>query len=274
MLTPEQLELRKDGIGASDVAAIVGLSPWRTAMDVWLEHPQIAIKPPFTGNEATEGGNILEPVIAAEYTRRGLGKILIEKPDTYQHDDFPWAMATPDRICLDAPDCEPHILECKAVGVRRLRHWDDKKEDGIPEYVYIQIQWQMFVCGYNRADMGAMLAGPYFRFWLGINYNSAICDKLFTRVERFWHDNILANEPPELTGEYIKAKHPTGNGMMLPATEHTTKLHEEIRGVKEAGALLKVDLDAKTNELKAIVGDADGITGICSYDKLRRLRIK
>jgi putative phage-type endonuclease len=274
MLTPEQLELRKDGIGASDVAAIVGLHPYRTAMDVWLEHPRIGVKPPFTGNEATEGGNILEPVIAAEYVRRGLGKILIEKPDTYQHEDYPWALATPDRICLDAPDAEPHVLECKAVGSYSLRDWDDKKEDGIPEYVYVQIQWQMFVTGYERADVGAMLAGPYFRFWLGIQRNDSVIDKLFRRCERFWTANILANTPPEITGEYIKAKHPTGNGMMLPATEYTTKLHEEIKGIKEATALLKQDLDAKTNELKAIVGDADGITGICSYDKLRRLRIK
>lgn len=60
-LTAEQRTARRQYIGSSEAAAILGLDPYRSASDIWLEKTgQLA---EWDGNEATERGRLLEPVL-------------------------------------------------------------------------------------------------------------------------------------------------------------------------------------------------------------------
>ncbi len=69
MLTPEQKEARKAGIGGSDVAAILGLSPWKSAHMLYLEK-RGEWEEPEKDSEVIHFGNVLEDVVANEYARR------------------------------------------------------------------------------------------------------------------------------------------------------------------------------------------------------------
>lgn len=66
--SPEWLEYRKSGIGASEVGAVLGVCPWKSPVDVWLEKTGRA--PAFSGNNATYWGNLLEDLVAKEYAKQ------------------------------------------------------------------------------------------------------------------------------------------------------------------------------------------------------------
>src|SRR5258706_11782640 len=77
MITPQQLEQRRKFLGASEIAAALNLDPYRSSYDLWLEKTNRAEG--FEGNEHTERGNLLEPVLLT-WASAKVGEL--EYPDT------------------------------------------------------------------------------------------------------------------------------------------------------------------------------------------------
>ncbi len=133
------LEVRKRGIGGSDAAAAVGLNPYKSALELWLEKtgrdehlPKID---PHDEESPTYWGNILEPIEAAHYTKR-TGRRVRKLNAVLQHPDpaLPWMLANIDREVTGSPEVQ--ILECKTAGINGAKLW----RDGVPEYVQLQVQ--------------------------------------------------------------------------------------------------------------------------------------
>ena len=98
--TPGWYETRRHGIGSSDVAAILGRNPHRSAQDVYLD--KLGVPEPGSGNlEAIYFGQLLEPVVADEFARRaseyGREIRVLEVEGTLAHVDRPWQRANLDR---------------------------------------------------------------------------------------------------------------------------------------------------------------------------------
>lgn len=92
-LTVEQLAFRKSRISASDVAVILGLNPWKTPADLWLEKTQDI--EPMIETEAIEIGNMAEsPLI--DWCAASLGVQPDRELGTVPHPDHDWLCATPD----------------------------------------------------------------------------------------------------------------------------------------------------------------------------------
>jgi putative phage-type endonuclease len=258
MLTAEQKELRKHGIGSSEVAAVCGLNPFQTPTDVWMVKTER--KPEFEGNEATEIGSALESWIAEKYYQKA-SKQIVQNDITRQHDQHKYCMATPDYFCSYGE----MILEIKNVGPNAIRYWDDSKADGIPVYVIAQIQWQMFVCDIPKAVACALLGGVKIRWW-EFDFDEDMAGKMFKIAERFWFDNVLADKPPDETNpEYVKLLHPKDNGQMLDATETTISLAKDRVIADTNWKAAKIERDKIDNQLKAVIGPASGIEGVCTY---------
>ena len=66
----EWREARKNGIGGSDVGAIMGLNPWKSPVEVWLEKTGHSEPPDLSGKESVEWGNRLEAVVAEKFADR------------------------------------------------------------------------------------------------------------------------------------------------------------------------------------------------------------
>ncbi len=274
MLTPEQIELRKHGIGSSEIAAICGLSQWRTPTDVWLVKTER--KDDFEGNEATEIGSRLEFWIAVQYWQRtgeeqfdwGSDR---ESLATFAHSEYEWAIATPDYALISNK-----LLEIKNVGPNACRYWDDSTADGIPLYVWAQVQWQMFVCGIKKAVVCALLGGVKIRWW-EFDYDRDMAQKMFKIAERFWHENVLADVAPDETDpDYVKLLHPKDNGKILEATDTIIGLAKDRVIADTNWKAAKAERDKIDNQLKAIIGPASSIEGVCTYkaDKNGRRNIK
>src|SRR6476620_3868255 len=111
----QEYRRKQQGIGGSDVAVILGLSPYKSAFSLWLEKTgQVKAKP--VQNEYVEWGNLLEPVIRDKF-RRETGFEVYENPYVLQHDEHEFMVANIDGEVVDpAYNGERGILEIKTIG--------------------------------------------------------------------------------------------------------------------------------------------------------------
>lgn len=194
-LTPEQLEVRRSGVCASDVAAIVGLSPYATVHDVFVE--KLALAPPDEPTIAMRLGNVVEPFLAQLYSERE-GVELAGPFGTLQHPDLPWVLATPDRAHATPVPAERFacLVELKLVGWRVADTWDaDEHEEGIPDFVRCQVAWQMAACDSERADVCALIGTEAVRVYT-VRRHRGLEDRLLALCGEFWHEHVSQRRPP------------------------------------------------------------------------------
>lgn len=124
----EWLGYRRKGIGGSDVAALLGISPWRTARDLYFDKLNIAAVEDNEGNwVALEMGHLLEPLVAKIFERKtGYKAYQIKK--MFQHAEYPWMLADVDYF-VELPDGTTAILEIKTTNYNARDNWwlDGKK---------------------------------------------------------------------------------------------------------------------------------------------------
>jgi putative phage-type endonuclease len=156
----EWLDIRKKGIGSSDAAAAVGLNPYKSQLELWMEKTgQDGELPKPDPNDETSPlywGTLLEPIVAAHYTRR-TGRRVRRINAVLQHPSEPWMLANIDREVVG--DDEVQILECKTAGLNGARLW----AEGVPEYVQLQVMHQLAVTGKKAADVAVLVGGQELR---------------------------------------------------------------------------------------------------------------
>lgn len=150
------LEVRKNGIGGSDAAAAVGLSPYMSPLELWLiktgRDANLPRPDPHDTTEPIYWGTLLEPIVAASYTKQTGNKVRRVNA-VLQHPTIPFMLANVDREVVGSRDVQ--ILECKTAGEFGARLW----RDGVPEYVQLQVQHQLAVTGKQAADVAVLLCG-------------------------------------------------------------------------------------------------------------------
>lgn len=258
MLTPDQIERRRCGIGSSDIPAIVGVSPHAGPIDVYLDKIGLAEE---RSTEATGLGDRAEAFVAELY-REQTGACLYAGPGTKAHPAHPWALATPDRLRAGA------LIEIKLVGARMVHLW----EDGVPAHVLAQVQWQLEVCDVERADVAALLGGTEFRVY-PVERDRARAADLLEAGRRFWHEHIIARVPPPHTGadarRLAQLAHPRNSGEMRPRTFEAEHLREAILALRCQEQALADQRKRLEAEAMAMIGDADGIDGCFTWRRAR-----
>jgi putative phage-type endonuclease len=191
------LAVRKQGIGSSDAAAAVGLNPYKSQLELWLEKtgrdgllPKID---PLDEVSPAYWGNILEHIVAAHYTKRSGNRVrrinaVLQHPDPKLH----WMLANIDREVIGAPDVQ--ILECKTAGINGSRLW----KEGVPEYVQLQVQHQLAVTGKAAADVAVLLGGQHLEIHR-IHRDEALIARLIQLEAAFWR-YVETDTPPPADG--------------------------------------------------------------------------
>ncbi len=168
----EWLAVRKQGIGSSDAASAVGLNPYKSQLELWLEKTdQDAELPKPDPNDETSPmywGTLLEPIVAAHYTKR-TGHKVRRVNAVLQHPHHPWMLANIDREVIGASDVQ--ILECKTAGMNGAKLW----RDGVPEYVQLQVQHQLGVTGKRAADVAVLICGNELKAQTGLSRQAEPC---------------------------------------------------------------------------------------------------
>lgn len=145
----EWLAERRKRLGATDVSAILGINPYKTAYEVWLD--KLDRLEGWEGNAATDLGNMLEPAILDEAERRW-GQL---ERQMVVHDINSPIAATLDGWLVD----QEQVVEVKTAGLTNefaeLGHWGEEYSDEIPQWYLIQMQVQL-MC--TESELGRMLA--------------------------------------------------------------------------------------------------------------------
>lgn len=186
------LTVRKGGIGSSDAAAAVGLNPYKSQLELWMEKTGRDDSLPKTDpNDETSPmywGTLLESIVAAHYTKRTGNKVRRINA-VLQHPKEPWMLANLDREVISAPDVQ--ILECKTAGINGARLW----KEGVPEYVQLQVMHQLAVTGKQAADVAVLLGGQELQVHR-IERDEAMISRLIELERQFWRYVELDQAPP------------------------------------------------------------------------------
>lgn len=189
------LEVRKTGIGGSDAAAAVGLNPYKSQLELWLEKTgrdaDLSQPDPNDTAEPVYWGTLLEPIVAAAYTKQ-TGSRVRKVNAVLQHPDIPFMLANLDREVIGAPGVQ--ILECKTAGEFGARSWSE----GVPEYVQLQVQHQLAVTGKLAADVAVLICGQKLEVHR-IHRNDELIARLIPLEARFW-EYVSGDTPPPADG--------------------------------------------------------------------------
>jgi putative phage-type endonuclease len=213
------LAVRKTGIGSSDAAAAVGLNPYKSQLELWLEKTgQDHALPKPDPNEETSPmywGTLLEPIVAAHYTKRTGNKVRRINA-VLQHAKHPWMLANIDREVIGTGDVQ--ILECKTAGMNGARAW----RDGVPEYVQLQVQHQLAVTGKQAADIAVLICGNELKVYR-LERDEAVITRLIELESQFWNlvetRQAPAADGSDSAGRALQAIWPRDSGATLDFTE-------------------------------------------------------
>lgn len=199
---PQETVDRSTGIGASEVAAVVGENPYKTVLKVYLAHttPQAKTEP----NESQSIGLDCEPMLLAWAGRRLRHPVLPNKR-TFRHPKLDFAIATPDGFEVDDDTwARQALVEAKTAKIQSpysaaeehaLDFWGEEWTDEIPRCYIIQAEWQMLVMELPRCYLPAMVGGLGRRIYQ-VERNEALIKVLIEKVGAFW-ECVLAKKPPE-----------------------------------------------------------------------------
>jgi putative phage-type endonuclease len=259
MLKDEQQAVRSKGIGASEVAAVVGLSPWQGPHDIWERKTGRA--PPQTDNSAIIWGSIMEPAIISVWRARTGNRVRYtgRHQRTYVHPQNPLCVATPDGLI------EPGgvNLEVKTYGSRVAHHWGEPGTDDIPEYYLAQCTWQMAASGRKRTLLLASHDRDIDEYH--VLYDADFYSAMAEQVARFWRDYVETDTPPpadhrERCREILARYYPRPKGKeCAPCTPEATELAMALRDAETAAKAAEERLALAKNRMAEHIGAEYGV---------------
>ena len=186
------LEMRDLGLGGSDAATVLDLSPWTSRYTLWCE--KRGQESAFGGSEATQWGHLLEEVVAREAARR-LGKAVVSSPVMFRSRTHPFMLANVDRLLLDENGRPEGILEVKTTDASNAASWSKGQA---PVYYVCQVMHYMAVTGLRYAVLACLIGGNKLVMVTVYADDQMIAD-IVASEEAFWHQ-VCSGECPPVDG--------------------------------------------------------------------------
>lgn len=266
----EWLQQRRTGIGGSDIAAILGLSPWRTPVDVYLD--KVGESPLDTDlGEPAYWGTVLEDVVAAEFRKR-TGRRVQRVRSILRHPGHEWALASIDRALVAegtrarADDGvlkgATGLLECKTGGAHALQHWrGDDGSDSLPVHYAAQCMWYLAVTGLEVCEVAALIGGQSYLI-RRVERDEETIRAMLDQAEAFWRRHVLERRAPEpKTGADAAKLFPQDSGDLIDITTDPDALAllNDLRSYRARIADIEAERDAIEDAIKARIGPASGL---------------
>ena len=222
---------RRKGIGSSDIASILGISPWKSITDLWKDKTGRGEE--FKGNWATERGTRLEPIAREKYE-----KLVGDKypPEAMVSKDNPIFRANFDGINHD----KKIAIEIKCPG-QKAHQMSLLGE--VPDYYYCQCQWLLMVCGYTSL---------FYISWDGQSEDMAIIHvpanaeyqtKMKLAAAAFW-THVETDTPPVEPKKDGEERSNSDELAIALAAYHTAKAHRDLFEKDMENCLVKIQSHA------------------------------
>ncbi|OFV80485.1 MAG: hypothetical protein A2Y78_06710 [Acidobacteria bacterium RBG_13_68_16] len=191
-VTVLEVQDRTKGIGGTDSAGILGVSPWSSPLQVYRD--KVASSRFDRSSNRMKLGNVLEPFVLQQMEEQ-MG-LKVTHGQTYVRDrKKPFMLGSLDGIAFD-PELDMHVLlEAKTTSHEQ---WDE-----IPPYYWLQVQHYLGLTGLPRAYLGALfLHGEFPLVFYPVDASEEAWEIIQDADEKFWTDNVLPQRPPEPNASY------------------------------------------------------------------------
>ena len=267
---------RRTYLGGSDVAAVLGISPWRTAYEVWLQKRAPDPPVPQPPTPVQKRGQRLEPVILqmlideSQEGHEGLPPLLVvNRNERYRHPTYDFLAAEIDaEAVIDTMAVQyPVNIEIKSANPRWSRAWGESGTDEIPLHYAAQVIHGLAVTGRRKCIVGALIGIDDFR-WYIIEPDDAVVDGVVRMECDFWFNHVLMGESPPLrTLADVDAAYATDIGDTMLADSLTVG---DIESLHELRAHID-DLSKDADELELRIKKAMGSHAALVDETGRRL---
>jgi len=251
----EWLKKRSQSVGASEVAALLGLSPYESTYSLWAKKTGVDPLDFEDEPEWVRWGNLIEPIICDEYSRETGRKVIDHGRYAVKHSaTCPHLSATLDREVVAFDERGNGVMDAKNAGFYKGSEWTDT-----PPLIYqIQIQAQLEVTGYRWGSLAVLIGGNTFR-WCDIERDEPFIALIRKKVAEFWK-LVETETPPPIDGsgstaEVLRRLYPNDKGttIALPGeamqwTDEYVKAGEEAKDAEAKQQLVK-------NKLIAAIGE-------------------
>jgi putative phage-type endonuclease len=253
----EWLAKRRTGISGTDVSAILGINPWASALDVWLDKRGQAEEREQT--MAMRMGNLLEPIVAQLYAD-DTGWILSE-PGFMRHQARDWHIGTPDRLAENGDGIRQILIEIKTA--RSGSDWGEPGTDQIPRHYLTQVAWYLALTELQVAHVAVLIGASEYRRY-EIQRDHDLEAVLLERCEAFWRDNVQAGQMPAIDGSdsaarYVARRFPRNVNPLRTATPDEMNLAQRLAAARAATAAAEREQAEAENLLKAAIGESEGL---------------
>ncbi|RCK68306.1 hypothetical protein DT076_16805 [Desertihabitans brevis] len=204
----EWLEQRSTRLGGSEVAAVLGLSPWESRLSLWLRKAGAVGPQPDTAD--TEWGRRLESAVLQRWRDDHPDWRVRRRGQTFLHDEHDWMLASPDAIVHRRRRGElDEVVEVKQA--RYDDEWGTPGTDKIPVYYLTQVRWYLAVLGLRRARVIVLIGGTDYREYIVEQDPGDL--ELMMREGRAFLDSIAAGQRPDIDGhaqtlQVLREEHP------------------------------------------------------------------
>lgn len=276
------LAQRRTGIGGSDIAAILGLSPYKTQVELWLDKTGRAIEaePDADAAERMHWGNMLEDVVAREYAARR--EVRIQRINTMlRHPNYRAAIANLDRAVVvegsrarwdefaGAVRGAQSVLEVKTAHALAAQSpdWGEAGTDEVPMHYWTQVQWYLGVSGLPFGELAVLFGGQQMRIYR-IEAHADTHRDMLERAQSWWDRHVDGDLPPEPTTEddaralWTKAK----PGAEVSVSPEVAQAVDELKAIKAQIGNEKTEgtLEYRIKKLRDVIcssfGEAEAIS--------------
>jgi len=231
-------------IGGSDIGAILGLSRFKTPLEVWMEK---------TGKETKRldslplrFGSFAEEFVAREYSR-ATGFELLHDESIYLHTEHSFMSAHIDRFVLQGGASPPtRILECKTANPFSSGDWGEVGSDEVPLSYLCQCIWYMGITGIDKTDLAVLFGNSDFRIY-EITRDLELESVILQKAKLFWNECVLKDIPPPVQSEAdCQTLFSKGDpAKSVEAKEETLELTKRLQ-------LLNSEIDIREEEISSI----------------------
>ena len=191
------------GLGGTDIGTILGLSPYKTPLELWSELVS-GEQPASRDLIHLRFGQHAESFIASEYERATNLFTAVHSPTLF-HKKHGFMFGHVDRFVLDRPDTPAvvdgtitadKLLECKTSSAFSKNDWGEPGTDQVPPLYLVQCAWYMAITECQSADLAVLIGNSDFRVYT-IERDMELESLILSHAQHFWHEHVLGKKPPE-----------------------------------------------------------------------------
>ena len=269
MKRDEFLAGRKAGIGGSDIGAIIGVSKFKTAVDVWMD--KTGRSKPSDSTIPQRFGIFAEEFVAQEYTLK-TGRRVVRHNAQLIHPQHSFLIGNVDRLVI--PEGEKIAayqgqirtdrgMEAKCVSAFGASEWGDDESDEVPPYYLTQCAWYRILTGCIYWDLAALIGNSRVEVYT-LPSDTELEELLVARAVEFWQNHVLTDIPPAPQSAHdIALLYPKSEeGRKAVADAETKALIQDVAALRKAAKANEALEEAKLVKIKDLAKDADLIVDI------------